>query len=97
MEGNIMLSVPELQEIIQGASELGAANYAKTQAIGNDFISQAKAYGEFGESRVKRWKKMDMVHPVRNGKTINSKIIYSRTELLSVEKAERLQKLIIKP
>ena len=93
----IILNISDLKQILQDASELGAANYARTQAVGNDFISQAKAYAEFGESRVRRWKKMDLVHPVRNGKTINSKIIYSRSELLSVEKAERLQELIIKP
>jgi hypothetical protein len=93
---DVTISISELKQIIQDASELGAANYARTQAVGNDFISQAKAYGEFGEARVRRWKKMGLVHPVRNGKTINSKIIYSRSELLSVEKAERLQKYIIK-
>ncbi|MGD9555451.1 MAG: hypothetical protein AB7V25_00365 [Mangrovibacterium sp.] len=93
----ITLTISELKQILQDAAELGAADYAKTQVVGNDFISQAKSYREFGEGRVRGWKKMGLVHPVRNGKTINSKIIYSRSELLSVEKAERLQQMIAKP
>lgn len=71
-------------------AELGAANYAKMTSPAKDIISQREAYKLFGEARVKDWIRRELVSKVRNGETKNSKMHYSRAELLAVEKSEKL-------
>lgn len=73
----------ELKNIIMEMAELGAANYAKMIAPASDNLSQREAYRMFGEARVKRWAKAGIIHKVRSGTTIRSKIIYSRAELMA--------------
>lgn len=92
----ITLQLYEIKNICQDMAELGAANYAKTVSPANDNLSQREAYQHFGEARVKRWLKDGIITKVRSGKTKQSKIIYSKAELISVEKAERLNKIINK-
>lgn len=71
-------------------AELGAANYAKMLFPAKDLISQREAYRSFGEARVKRWVAQKLVTKVRGGTTERSKVLYSRAELLTVEKSEKL-------
>ena len=68
-------------------AELGAANYAKMVFPAKDLISQREAYKSFGEARV---------HPTRNGAEKRSKILYSRAELLTIEKTEKIDTYINK-
>lgn len=84
------LSISDLQRLLSEAAELGAANYAKRITPGNDLISQRQAFREFLESRVRRWKREWLVKPVRMGSGKNSKILYSRSELLAADQAEKL-------
>lgn len=75
-------------------AELGAANYAKLFMPGVDRISQRCAYRGYGEARVKRWVKANLVSKHRSGKTIRSKIIYSKAELMAADKAESINQYI---
>ena len=75
-------------------AELGAANYAKMLYPAKDLISQREAYRQFGEARVKDWICRDLITGNRNGSAENSKILYSRAELLAVEKSEKLNFII---
>ena len=77
-------------------AELGAANYAKKVSPASDNLSQREAYRHFGESRVKRWKEAGIITKVRSGVSKQSKIIYSKAELISIEKSERLNQIINK-
>ena len=92
----ITLELYELKNLCMDMAELGAANYAKRIAPATDTISQREAYRSFGEARVKRWFTMGLIKTVRNGSTKRSKILYSRAELLTVEKSEKLNSLINK-
>lgn len=92
----INLDLYDIKNICMDMAELGAANYAKMTTPGEDILSQRQAYRQFGESRVKRWVDDGIVAKVRVGKTKQSKIIYSKAELISVEKSERLNKIINK-
>ncbi|HBG40216.1 MAG TPA: hypothetical protein DDW85_02230 [Porphyromonadaceae bacterium] len=92
----ITLELYELKNICMDMSELGAANYAKQVAPASDTISQREAYRQFGEARVKRWVSLHLVNTTRSGSTIRSKKLYSRSELLSIEKAEKLKQIINK-
>ena len=47
-------------------------------------------------SRVKRWVRQQLVHPTRNGTEKRSKILYSRAELLTIEKTEKIDTYINK-
>lgn len=86
----------ELKNIIMEMAEVGAANYAKMISPLTDNLSQREAYRQFGEARVKKWLKEGIIHKVRSGTTIRSKIIYSRAELMAADKSERIFKYITK-
>lgn len=86
----ITLELYELKNLCKDMAELGAANYAKMLSPAKDIISQREAYKLFGEARVKDWVRRGLVNKVRNGETKNSKILYSRAEILAVEKSEKL-------
>lgn len=77
-------------------SELGVANYLKTQSPAKDDISQREAYRRFGSARVKRWKEKDLLHKIRIGETERSKILYSYSELLAIATAEKMRGVISK-
>lgn len=86
----ITLELYELKNLCMDMAALGAANYAKMLFPAKDLISQREAYRQFGEAAVKDWVRRGLVSKVRNGATKNSKILYSRAELLAVEKSEKL-------
>ncbi len=92
----ITLDLYEFKNICMEMAELGAANYAKMMSPANDSISQRAAYREFGEARVKRWVSSGLVSRMRSGTTKRSKMLYSRAELISAEKTEKLKHLINK-
>ena len=60
------------------------------------YFRQREAYKSFGEARVKRWVRQQLVHPTRNGAEKRSKILYSRAELLTIEKTEKIDTYINK-
>ena len=92
----IVLELYELKNLCKDMAELGAANYAKMVFPAKDLISQREAYKSFGEARVKRWVRQQLVHPTRNGAEKRSKILYSRAELLTIEKTEKIDTYIHK-
>lgn len=92
----ISMELYELKNLCMDMAELGAANYAKNISLSVDSISQRAAFKEFGEARVRRWIKSKMVHKIRSGVTIRSKILYSRAELMAADKSEKLNHLINK-
>lgn len=75
-------------------AELGAANYAKMVSPAEDLISQREAYRLYGEANVKMWVRTGLVKPTRRGTSKNSKKTYSRAEIMSIEKAGFLNKII---
>lgn len=92
----VKLELYQLKNIISTMAELGAATYAKKVFSAKDLISQREAYKSFGEARVKRWVRQQLVHPTRNGAEKRSKILYSRAELLTIEKTEKIDTYINK-
>lgn len=83
----------EIKNMIMEMSEVGAASYAKLVTPEKDVLSQREAYRSYGEARVKRWVRQRLAHTTRSGSTVKSKIHYSRAELISIEKAEKLNNL----
>lgn len=92
----ITLELYELKNLCKDMAELGAANYAKMLFPAKDLISQREAYRSFGEARVKRWVTQKLVNKFRDGTTQRSKVLYSRAELLAVDKSEQLDNYINK-
>nr|DAM94531.1 MAG TPA: hypothetical protein [Caudoviricetes sp.] len=92
----INLELYELKNLCKDMAELGAANYAKMLFPAKDLISQREAYRSFGEARVKRWVTQKLVNKFRGGTTTRSKVLYSRAELLAVDKSEQLDNYINK-
>lgn len=90
----IQLELYELKNLCKDMAELGAANYAKMLYPAKDIISQREAFRQFGEARVKDWIRRGLISGTRNGASENSKILYSRADLLAVEKSEKLNFII---
>lgn len=92
----IVIELYELKNICMEMASLGAANYVKMTKPADDLISQREAYREFQECRVKRWVQKGLITTTRGGASIRSKVLYSRAELMAIEKAEKLNCIINK-
>lgn len=56
------------------------------------FMSQRKAFAEFGADLIKRGEESGMLKPIRNGKAKNSPILYSRKQILAQIEAEGIMR-----
>jgi len=92
----IVLELYELKNLCMEMAELGAANYIRKVAPGQDEISQREAYRLFGETRVKTWIRVGLVAAQRGGVAKNSKKMYSRAELEAAKKSETFNKILNK-
>ena len=92
----ITLELYELKNLCMEMAELGAAQYVKQTKPGEDLVSQREAYRLFQETRVRRWVNNGVVTGTRAGNSCNSKVLYSRAELLAADKSERINSLINK-
>lgn len=84
----------KLKNLCKEMAELGAASYAKRVTPGKDLISQREAYRQFGEARIKDWVRRELITGKRSGSSIRSKILYSISELLSVETANKIAYIV---
>ena len=85
------LDINQIINLIENASEKGAAEYAKLNSPKSDMISQNQAYKKFGEAWVKDLVKNGRVNYTRigtGGRTSNRN--YSYSQLLSILTAEEL-------
>ncbi len=57
-----------------------------------NFISQRKAYADYGADLIKRGEESGMLKPIRNGKAKNSPILYSRKQILAQIEAEGIMR-----
>lgn len=92
----IVIELYELKNICMEMASLGAANYVKMTKPADDLISQREAYREFQECRVKKWVQKGLITTTRGCASIRSKVLYSRADLMAVEKAEKLNCIINK-
>lgn len=92
----ITIELYELKNICKDMAELGAASYAKMVNPGKDRMSQREAYREFQPVRVRRWVESGLVSCSRSGCAANSRMLYSRAELIAADKSERLDSIINK-
>ena len=92
----IVIELYELKNLCAEMAEPGAANYAKRITPAKDLISQREAYRELQECRVKKWVQKGLITTTRGGASIRSKVLYSRAELMAIEKAEKLNCIINK-
>lgn len=85
----INFDLQELKETFADVAKVAVAEYRKEQCPADDLISQREAYEQFQEVRVKRWRDEGLITARRMSGARNSKIQYSRAELLQVDAAER--------
>lgn len=87
----------KIRSFLESVAECGAAQAIKQLEPASDKLTQRKAYeffrkrdtqhgGEFihGEAWVKRMVQEGKLHPVRERKSTNSPLYYSKTEMLQV-------------
>lgn len=87
----ITFALHELKETFADVARVAVAEYRKELCPADDMISQNEAFAQFQEVRVRRWRHEGLITARRTGPARNSKIQYSRTELLQVEAAEWLR------
>jgi hypothetical protein len=90
----IVLDLYEYKTMVKEMVELGVAEYVAQTIPNKDLISQREAFREFGENRVREWS--SMLSKKRAGIASRSKILYSRSELLALDKGEKHVKIINK-
>lgn len=90
----ITFDLYELKQTFVDVARLAVAEYRKEQCPADDLISQREAYERFQEARVKRWRDEGLVTARRMSGAKNSKIQYSRTELMQVDAAERMRPIM---
>ncbi len=78
----------ELKRMFEEVANIAVAAYQKQLCPADDLLSQREAYEQFQEVRVRRWRDEGLITARRSGSARNSKIQYSRTELLQVAAAE---------
>lgn len=92
----ITMELFELKTLCASMAELGAAKLAARLKPQSDCLSQREAYSLYGEACVKSWVSQSLISPERKGSGRNSKLRYSRAELLALSQAESLSAIINK-
>lgn len=92
----IVMELFELKTLCASMAELGAAKLAASLKPQSDYLSQREAYTMFGEACVKGWVSHSLITPERKGSGRNSKLRYSRAELIAISQAESLSAIINK-
>lgn len=90
----ITFDLQELKETFADIAKVAVAEYRREQCPADDLISQREAYEQFQEVRVRRWRDEGLVRAMRMSGARNSKIQYSRAELLQVDAAERVRPIM---
>ncbi len=85
----ITFDLYELKEIFEDVANIAVAAYQRQMRPADDLICQSEAFRQFQEVRVRRWRDDGLITARRSGPARNSKIQYSRTELLQVDAAEK--------
>jgi hypothetical protein len=91
----VQLNPYQINNLCMTFAELGAAHLVKKMSSGevrfdpkSDRITQNEAFGLFGKGRVLRWKREGGLTVTRSGKLKNSKLIFSRAELITRDTCE---------
>ena len=71
----------QLKNIIKAAAEEAVKKYIISQDPKKDEMSERQAYREFGEGWVQNLVATGQIKPLRKGKCVNSRKIYSRSAL----------------
>jgi hypothetical protein len=79
------------KDLVQYADLIASAVVEQINPRRN-YISQRKAYQEFGADLIKRGEESGMLKPIRNGKAKNSPILYSRKHILAQIEAEGIMR-----
>lgn len=97
----ITLNVLDLKLLIAQAAQLGAAAFQALLEPTSDYVSQRdvrKWLKRIGQEPdiLNKMLAQNLIHPQRTGAAVNSKIVYSKVELLSAISAINIQEKIIK-
>ena len=97
----MVIELSELKHIIAQAEQLGAAAFQKLLEPTSDYVSQRdvrKWLKRIGQEPdiLNKMLAQNLIHPQRTGEAVNSKIIYSKVELLSAISAINIQEKLIK-
>lgn len=85
----ITFDLYELKQMFEDVANIAVAAYQREMCPADDLICQREAFRQFQEVRVRRWRNEGLIMARRSGPARNSKIQYSRTELLQVDAAEK--------
>lgn len=97
----VTLDLLDLKHMIAQSAQLGAAAFQKLLDPTSDYVSQRdvrKWLKRIGQNPdiLNKMLAQNLIHPQRTGAAVNSKIVYSKVELLSAISAINFQEKLIK-
>ena len=98
---NMEITLNQLRNIISASADIGVQRYIKTRDPENDRVKQedAKRYLEkmgYQPIMLKRWRKDNLLVPVKMGDSCNSAVWYSLTEIKELIFSLQTHALIMK-
>lgn len=90
----ITLDIHQLKNLLIDAAEVTLAAQNKANSPRKDVLSHRAACGEFGVDKIDYLLRKGLIHRTK-GAAVNSRIEYSRTEILAAIKALNLQQVVI--
>lgn len=77
------------KNLLLEVAKIAALETLKGAGLYNDEMSQREAFREFGEANVRTWETLGECKSIKVGSR-NSRIVYSRIELLTIKKTKEL-------
>ena len=96
----MIISLQELQGLIQQAVQLGIMSYKRENEPKQDVLSQRKAMQYvatlgYRPSILKTWEREGLIHGRRLGENDNSPIYYSRAEIKEVTMSIGIKRIVL--
>lgn len=89
---SITLELYQLRNFWKDASEIGATTALIKAGLVQANITQAEAWRRFKRHKVEKWVKLELVEPIKNGKTVEFDL--ATLEILNKESQHSYLKII---
>lgn len=90
---DVTLSIAQLQQMLQSAAKLGAAEVMRNNQ--SDLISKSEAYRRFGRKWIDYHVANGNIRGKRRGSEKNCKVYFSTTDIITLQESEMNFKTIL--
>lgn len=90
----VSFTLSELKETFADVAAVAVAAYRKEANQADDKLSQREAFELFGRKRVTAWREKGLISAIRGCNSANSKIVFSKSELMQLDAADKLRPIM---